>query len=684
MARIDPSLDTAPRDGLRYLLAVAIVVTALYVGAEIFVPIALAILLSFVLAPGVRLLHRCHLGRVVPVLLMTSLAFLVILGLGGVLVTQLRGLADDLPRYESTILDKVESLRAIMSGGSMARFSDFAADLGRHLRGSRDGAPGRPDAAVQEGPTKQGAAERGTSATTPAVSAGTSAVSAGTPTRPVPVVIEHPEVLPVEMIGRYLTPVLHPLLTAGLVAIYVVFMLMQREDLRNRAIRLFGAGDLHRSTAALDDAARRLSRYLVSQISVNTGAGLVMGLALAWVGVPSPILFGIIFGCLRFVPYVGAPLAAAAPLALAAAVSPGWSTVLWTAGLYVVVETTLGQAVEPLLYGRNTGLSPVAVVIAATFWTVLWGPVGLVLATPMTVCLVVLGRHVEPLAFLDVMLGDRAPLSPPEVFYQRMLAEDPTETSDQAEQLLKHMTLPDYYDQVLVPGLLLAQEDVSQGRLDLDRQGRIGAAAAEVIENLSDQDGEAAPESGASGLQERLGRVGADPDAEPAAEPQEAPAPVSLPAPSPLPVPDAWDRPGAVLCVGGRGPLDDAAAAALAQVMGKHGFGAIAVGYEMLSKARIAELPVDDARLICLSCLDGSSAAYLRFILRRLRRRSGRVPILCGAWWRQAGQGGADTAGPDALAGQDSVPTLAEAVAHALRLASPQDAEAVAPGAAAP
>ncbi len=265
-----------------------------------------------------------------------------------------------------------------------------------------------------------------------------------------------------------------------------------------------------------------------------------------------------------------------------------------------------------------------------------------------------------------------------------MLAEDPTETSDQAEQLLKHMTLPDYYDQVLVPGLLLAQEDVSQGRLDLDRQGRIGAAAAEVIENLSDQDGDAAPESGASGLLERLGRVGGDPDAEPAAEPQEAPAPVSLPAPPPLPVPDAWNRPGAVLCVGGRGPLDDAAAAALAQVMGKHGFGALAVGYEMLSKARIAELPVDDARLVCLSCLDGSSAAYLRFILRRLRRRSGRVPILCGAWWRQAGQGGANTAGPDALAGQESVPTLAEAVAHALRLASPQDAEAVAPGAAAP
>lgn len=677
MARIVPSLDTAPRDGLRYLLAGAIVVTALYVGAEIFVPIALAILLSFVLAPGVRLLHRCHFGRVVPVLLMTSLAFLVILGLGGLLLTQLRGLADDLPRYEPTILDKVESLRAIMSGGSMARFSDFAADLGRHLRASRDGAPGRPDAAVQEGSTKQGAAERGTPATTPTV-------SAGTPTRPVPVVIEHPEVLPVETIGRYLTPVLHPLLIAGLVAIYVVFMLMQREDLRNRAIRLFGAGDLHRSTAALDDAARRLSRYLVSQISVNTGAGLVMGLGLAWVGVPSPILFGIMFGCLRFVPYVGAPLAAAAPLALAAAVSPGWSTVLWTAGLYVVVETTLGQAVEPLLYGRNTGLSPVAVVIAATFWTVLWGPVGLVLATPMTVCLVVLGRHVEPLAFLDVMLGDRAPLSPPEVFYQRMLAEDPTETSDQAEQLLKHMTLPDYYDQVLVPGLLLAQEDVSQGRLDLDRQGRIGAAAAEVIENLSDQDGEAAPENAASGLLERLGRVGADRDAEPAAQPQEAPTSVSLPAPSALPVPDAWNRPGAILCVGVRGPLDDAAATALAQVMGKHGFGAVAVGYEMLSKARMTELPVDDARLVCLSCLDGSSAAYLRFILRRLRRRSGRVQILCGAWWRQAGQGGAGTAGPDALAGQDSVSTLAEAVAHALRLASPQDGEAVAPGAAAP
>ncbi len=200
-----------------------------------------------------------------------------------------------------------------------------------------------------------------------------------------------------------------------------------------------------------------------------------------------------------------------------------------------------------------------------------------------------------------------------------------------------------------------------------------------MIENLSDQDGTPGRESG-GGLLERLGRVGAgaDRNEEPAAEPQVAAAP------APLPLPETWNLAGAVLCVGARGPLDDAVAAALAQVMVKHGFGAIAVGHEMLSKTRIAELPVDNARLVCLSCLDGGSAAYLRFILRRLSRRSDRVPILVGAWWRQAGEGGADLPDPDAIAGRDSVSTLAEVVAHALRLASPQDAEGAAPGAAAP
>ena len=599
MPHIVPSLDDAPRDSLRYLLSAALVIAGLYVGSEIFVPVALAILLSFVLAPGVRLLRRCHIGRVLPVLLMTALAFLLIAALGTLLAMQLRGLADAMPQYQTTVLDKVEALRGLVSGHGTSRFSEFLTSLGQHLHAGSDQ------------PVAGGAAP-------------------GAPA-PVPVVVAQPAEMPLEALAGYLRPALHPLAVAGLVAIYVIFILLAREDLRNRAIRLFGAGDLHRSTAAIDDAARRVSRYLVVQLAVNTVAGLLVGFGLWIIGVPSAPLWGVVFGCLRFVPYVGPPLAAAAPIALAAAVAPGWSTAIWTAALFVGVEATVGQGVEPALYGHNTGLSPLAVVIAATFWTVLWGPVGLVLSTPVTVCLVVLGRHVEPLAFLDVMLGDRPALAPHEVFYQRLLADDPVEASDRAERQLEEGTLGAYYDEVLLPGLLLAQDDVAGGRLDHERQERIAGSVAEVVENLSDHD--AAPPADGAGADE---------------------------------IPEDWRRPGAVACIGGRGPLDDAVAGALVQLLEKRGFGAAAHPHDLLGKARIAGLPIDDARLVVVSCLDGGNASYLRFALRRLRRRSPDVPLLVGAWWRRSGDAEADG---DALEGREAVATLAEAVERAAAMA---------------
>ena len=204
-----------------------------------------------------------------------------------------------------------------------------------------------------------------------------------------------------------ISPLLHPLATTGIIIIFVIFILLQREDLRNRLIRLAGSHDLQRTTAALDDAASRLSRLFLIQLLVNGSFGVVIGIGLWLIGIPSAILWGILAGVLRFVPYIGAFIAAAFPLALAVAVDPTWSMLLWTVALFVVVEPIVGHVIEPMVYGHSTGLSPVAVVASATFWTALWGPIGLVLATPLTVCLVVLGRHVERLEFLDVMFGDR-------------------------------------------------------------------------------------------------------------------------------------------------------------------------------------------------------------------------------------------------------------------------------------
>jgi hypothetical protein len=249
--------------------------------------------------------------------------------------------------------------------------------------------------------------------------------------------------------------------------------------LRNRFIKLAGSHDLQKTTAALDDGATRLSRLFLIQLALNTAFGVVIGTGLWIIGIPNPVLWGILAAVLRFVPYIGAVISAVFPLTLAAAVDPGWSMLLWTAALFLVVEPVVGHVIEPLLYGHNTGLSPVAVVASATFWTALWGPVGLVLATPLTICLVVLGRHVERLKFLDVMFGDRAALAPPEMFYQRMLAEDPAEAVDKAEEFLKERPLSTYYDDVALPGLKLAQNDIARATIDRARIEKIRTAVIE-------------------------------------------------------------------------------------------------------------------------------------------------------------------------------------------------------------
>jgi AI-2E family transporter len=260
-----------------------------------------------------------------------------------------------------------------------------------------------------------------------------------------------PANVPVALLRKYLSPVLSPFATVGIILVVAIFVLLQKEDLRDRMIRLFGSNDLHRTTVAMDDAAHRLSRYFLAQLGLNAAFGLIIGIGLYLIGVPNPVLWGILSGLLRFVPYIGSFISAGLPIAVAIAVDPGWSMVIWTIALYVVVELSVSQGID----GHSTGLSPFAVVVSAIFWSWLWGSVGLVLSMPLTLCLVVLGRHVDRLEFLDVLLGDRPPLTPVESFYQRMLAGDADETQDHAELLLKERSLSSYYDEVALKGLQL-------------------------------------------------------------------------------------------------------------------------------------------------------------------------------------------------------------------------------------
>jgi len=391
----------------------------------------------------------------------------------------------------------------------------------------------------------------------------------------------------------------------------------------------------------MNDAAGRLRRFFLVQTLVNASFGVIIAVGLYFIGLPSPILWGIVAFLLPFVPYIGPVIAAGFPVALAAALDPGWGIALETLALFLIVELVIGSAVEPWLYGRNTGISPIAVVISATFWTWLWGAVGLVLSTPLTVCLVVLGRHVERLAFLDVIFGDAPPLTQIENFYQRMLAGDASEVVDQAERFLKTKSLIDYYDEVALPALLMAQVDLRRGVLDEPRQRRIKETIDEVIEDLSDhvdQPPAAAPAPEPFALENSGGR--SQPTFAPSLSPSleaivEAPLP-DLPHPG-LPPSRESEKP--ILCIAGRSFLDEAAAALFAQILEKHGMGAKVGPAGALTAGRISSLSAEGVRLVCLSYFDADlSTAGARFAVRRLRRRLGQVKILAGFWQSSPGQ----------------------------------------------
>ena len=305
---------------------------------------------------------------------------------------------------------------------------------------------------------------------------------------PIPVQIRQPDPAPLQMLQTIVGPLIQPLATTGIVIVLVVFMLLKREDLRDRFIRLFGTGDLHRTTQALGDAAERVGRYLLMQLVVNVAYGIPIGIGLWLIGVPNPLLWGMLSIVLRFVPFIGPIIAAAFPLALSIAVDPGWTMLLWTAALFIVLELISGNIVEPWLYGASTGLSSIAILAAAIFWTWLWGPVGLLLSTPLTVCLVVLGRHVQQFGFLNVLLGSEPVLEPAESLYQRLLAGDPDEASERAEEYLKTHSVLTYFEDVAIPALSMFEHDRARGVLTDERRALVAAGALTLVDNLSEHE----------------------------------------------------------------------------------------------------------------------------------------------------------------------------------------------------
>ncbi len=568
-AQIPAAAAPEPRGLLGVVVAVA-VVAALYLAHDVLIPITLAVLLSFVLSPVVMLLQRLRIPRAPAVILSVLAALGVVGALGTLIGTQVAGLTADAPSYARTIETKIGSARV------------YATD---HL------------ASV----TSMFAPQRSTKASAPASAGAITAPTTGTAAQPrvVPVEVVNDRTSPLTVARNILGPVLAPLETLLIVLVVAIFILMQKEDLRDRFIRLFGSTDLHRTTLAMDDAGQRLSRYFLSQLSVNTSFGVVIAVGLWFIGIPAPAMWGILAGMLRFVPYIGSFLASIAPAALGAAIAPGWSLTIETLALFFIVDSLTGYVVEPMLYGHSTGLSPASVIVAAIFWSWLWGPVGLLLSTPLTLCLVVTGRHVKSLEFFDVLLGDRPALTPVESFYQRVLANNIDEALAQAETLLGHETLVDYYDGVVVQGLRLAAGDEARGTIDAAKQASMARSMTLMIDDLADH-----------------------------AHPGDGTPPPAV---------------RSVACVAGRGPFDEAVTAMLAQLLGAQGVETRRVSHEAVSREGIARVDLSGVELVAISYLElTGSPANLRFLVRRLRAKAPRARIIVGLWPEAKGQSDAE------------------------------------------
>lgn len=656
-----------------------LIVVVLYLGQVVLVPLALAVILSFVLAPPVRMLRRTGIGNTASVFVVVGIAFAIIFAVSTVITQQVGDLVEELPRYQATLRDKVKSLKDVASGGgAIQQASDTLKQLQEELESPK--APAAVPQTMAPMPPERLSPAPGDR-------------------RPVPVEVRTPAPTAIDQLQGIIGVVLAPLATAGLVLLFVLFLLLQREDVRDRAIRLLGSNDLEKSTTAMDDAGKRLGRYFLTLTLINTGFGIFIAFGLWLIGVPSPVLWGVLATLMRFVPFLGSFIAAACPLILAAAVDPGWSMFLMTLALYVVSEPIMGNLIEPVVQGQRTGLSPLAIVLSAAFWTLLWGPIGLLLAIPLTVVLVVLGHHVERLEFLNVLLGDTPPLSPAERFYQRMLAGDPAEAVEQAEAFIKSEPLVDYYDDVVIEALRLAQADADRGTLEPDRLIDIRNTADVVIDTLEDYDltPKKAPKPQKSVIEEaseedaELAPDVTDTDAdrrrkdtarrraeEKEKEKEEEEEELAL---DPCTVgggaiDPTWRNENAILCVASRTALDETAAMVFAQLVSKCGLTVKVVDVDHLRHGALPAEDVKGIRLICISALHvREKSAHARFLVRRLKRSAPNA-LLLGCFWKLDPEDSQDKAILDSIPVDAKAHTLREAVTFTLTAAStPADEE---------
>lgn len=573
------------------MAVIVVVVAALYFARDVFLPLAIAMLITFALSPLVTFLRKRGLPHMVTVLAVVAAAFTAIALFLFVVVAQLGTLAQNLPTFQSNIIAKVESLReAGGERGVLSRVSDMIGAINSEIG---QAVPAQADPAD------------------PAEAAASSV--------PMPVeVVERKSA--VQMLEDLVLPLISPFATTGLVIVVVIFMLLEREELRDRFIRLVGSNDLHRTTQVLEDAGQRVANYLVIQLLVNVIYAVPIGVGLWLIGVPNATLWGLLTLVLRFVPYIGSVLAAAFPLFLAFAVSPDWSAVIYTVALFAVVELTTSNVIEPWLYGSRTGVSPLAIIVAAIFWTWIWGPLGLVLSTPLTVCLVVLGRHIPQFEVFDILFGDEPVLAPHARLYQRLLAGDAIETTFRAEEALETAYLVEYYRDVGIPALLIAQNDYGRGVLTADQEDRLARVGLQMVADLQEV------------VAEELGEEPEDSGAEAAAE-------------GPIGDQRLEGAGYRVICIGGRSKLDDVSAAMLAQAMEAEGAETVSLPHTDLAPTRFRALDTQGKDCLVLSFLDPSPSRASLLHIRRIKRAVPHLRVGVVIWQMPAGvEDGTDAA----------------------------------------
>jgi predicted PurR-regulated permease PerM/CheY-like chemotaxis protein len=552
------------------LASIAVIVAALYLAKGVLVPLALAVLLSFLLSPVCDWLERRKLGRIPAVLVTAILGFAVLGAATWTAVVQITELAPKMPEYQDNLQAKLHSTNAYVSA-ALNKVTTAAQGFGQTLSQS-----------------EQAEAPQGTSE------------------QPFSVRVLSSPASPLQVIGGTFGTLLPLLGSTGIVIILVVFFLIRREDLRDRFIRLVGRGHVTVTTQVLEDAAMRVSRYLSMQFLINLIFGVVVAIGLYLIEVPNAILWGILATILRFIPYIGPWIAAAMPICLSMAISTNWLAPILTVALFVVLELFTNNVMEPWLYGKNTGVSPVAVLVAAIFWTWLWGVAGLLLATPLTVCLLVIGKRVPQLSFLDTLLGNEPVFEPKKRVYQRLLAGDQEEAAELLDEFLEHKSLVEVYDTVLIPALALAEIHWHRGELAEGRHTFILQSLREIIEEV----GQREPET----------------QAQPAGEDTSNADEVSAS------IPSSNSPPVGILCLPARDEADEIAATMLAQLLETSGCVVQAVSLTARASEMVDLVKQRQPAVVCISATPPAAVMHARYLCTRLRARLPQVNLVVGLW----------------------------------------------------